>query len=149
MSLSLSPDDEGEWALRARRRRFDRTVAVLSAVALAAGWAVLAWRSPFSTRHFAPLLVAMSTPVMLRHRIGRVAAFEARALTILSVSLAIMTALGLSIADKMQGPSFWSAGGALVEALLLAIVGGVAGMAVIERAPDKGGTDESDIDQPS
>lgn len=137
MKLSIDSDDEGEWAARQRKRRFDRTVSVIAPFGIALIWAVLAWRSPSSTRHFAPFLVAMSTPVMLRHRIGRVAAFEARALTALSTAVAVVTALILSLADKLEGPSFWSAtGGALVEALVAALIGGVAGMAFLEGAKD-------------
>jgi len=138
MTLSIDYEDEGEWARREQKRRFHRTISILAPLGVAAIWAVLAWRSPFSTRHFAPLLVAMSTPVMLRHRIGRVAAFEARSLTLLSTAIAVLTALLLDVAGKLEGPSFWSAGGgALVEALIVAAVGGVAGMAFLERAPTK------------
>lgn len=105
------------------------------AVSIVAGlvWAGLAWRTPTSTFHFAPLIVAVAWPVVARSTGGRA---EARAAVLAAggaVGFALAVGLLLLVADRLQGPTFWGDGGAIVEVVIAALLGGAYGLRVLTR----------------
>lgn len=99
------------------------TVILRSAAAslvLAAVWFALAWRSPGSTHHFAPFVVAaawgyLAVPVDRRSAIAAAAAGVAAA-------LATLTALG--VADRLGGPTLWGTRPSWPELAGFSLLGG-------------------------
>lgn len=71
-------------------------------------WVVLAWNNPSSTYHFAPLIVSVAWPWLSRTTSEPTTARAAW----ISVAGAATLALGaggiLLVADRLQGPTFWS-----------------------------------------
>jgi len=93
-------------------------------------WAVLAWNSPSTTYHLAPLLVAIAIPGMLRlnsegvpPRLLVTAGFTGFALTLAATGI-----LGWS--DRLVGPSLLPFGGAVAEAVVFATGGALIVTAV-------------------
>jgi hypothetical protein len=104
-------------------------VGVLAPVAAALVWAVLAVRTPTSTFHFAPLVVAVVWPVF--GRIGDGGPPAGRESLVVGASggvIAVIAGLGLQAAGKLEGPTFWSESGAIVEVLIFAAVGTLYGL---------------------
>jgi len=95
------------------------------AVALAALWAVLAWNSPSTTYHLAPLLVAGVTPAALLLSDGPLETVLGAGA--IGASLALVTTAGLGMAERLIGPSLLPSGGAVLEAMVFAALGAAAG----------------------
>lgn len=96
-------------------------------------WAVLAWRTPTSTFHFAPLIVAAAWPVVARSYGERHDRPQAGMVAASAAGLAMVTGLVLLAAGRLEGPTFWSDGGAIVEVALAAVLGGAYGFRVLTR----------------
>lgn len=94
-------------------------------------WVVLAWNNPSSTYHFAPLIVATAWPWLTRTNDGP----TTKRATWLSVSGAAALALGagaiLLLANKLQGPTFWSEarqpGQVALEIAIATLLGSILG----------------------
>ena len=116
----------------------------LSAIAVSAVaalfWVLLAWRTPTSTYHFAPIVVALAGPVMANQRSFRLSLASALPLVLAATALAVASLLVLGIADKLRGPTFWSHDGAALEAALFTGVSAFAALALLSfsGAPDPG-----------
>jgi len=94
---------------------------VLATVVLAAVWFTLAWRSPTSTHHFAPLVVAASWGFLADVQSTAAARVAAAA----GVAVAVVTLGGLAIADRLMGPTLWGSRPSWPELLGFAVLGGI------------------------
>jgi hypothetical protein len=92
----------------------------LPAAGFALLWIVVSVAAPGTTFHLAPAIVA-ATPA-LRDPINRIGP------TIGGTLVAGLIAVGLAAAGRLDGPSLLPAGGALLESLLAAAVGGAVGL---------------------
>ena len=108
------------------------------AVALAVLWAVLAWNSPSTTYHLAPLLVAGVAPAALLLDDGRSPWQTALVAGVAGVSLALITTAGLSLGERLIGPSLLPSGGAVVEAVVFASLGAAVGVVAAAAAAVRG-----------
>ncbi len=98
---------------------------VLRPLALTVGlgvlWFILAWRSPSSTHHFAPLVTAGAW--------GFISELRDRRLTITAAVGGVGVALGvlvaLALADRLGGPTLWGARPSWPELTGFAMVGGL------------------------
>jgi len=97
------------------------------AIALAALWAVLAWNSPSTTYHLAPLLVAGVIPAALLLGDERSPAEIVLTAGGIGAALALVTTAGLGLAERLIGPSLLPASGAVMEAVVFAALGAAAG----------------------
>ena len=93
----------------------------LASVALAAVWLLLAWRSPTSTHHFAPLVVAAAWGFFTELS-GPAPARRAAAAGV-SVAVFVLVALGLN--DRLLGPTLWHSRPSWPELLGFAVLGGL------------------------
>jgi hypothetical protein len=94
-------------------------------------WVGLAWRTPTSTFHFAPLIAGAVGPYAAKSRTGAVSPFRALRLASAGMAALAVAIAFLATADRLQGPTFWSADGAEVEAVLFAGLGALAGLAYL------------------
>ncbi len=108
--------------LRSERSGIPTWVGPALATAVAAAvWFVLAWRTPTSTHHFAPLVVAagwgflseLDTPSATRRAAGA------------GVAVALLTLLGLGLNDRLLGPTLWEARPSWPELLGFSLLGGL------------------------
>jgi hypothetical protein len=110
----------------------DRTpvVAIRISLGFALLWALLAAVRPGTTFHLAPLLVAAAVPWVHRvqDRPARPAAYR---LAAVGTGIAAGTSVLLAIAGRLDGPTLLPFGGALEESLVGAVIGGLAGLAVL------------------
>lgn len=98
---------------------------VLAVVFFATVWTVLAFRSPTSTYHFAPLVVGAAWPAVARVIRGVLSAGEATRASIGGlVSVALVT-FDLSILNALQGPGFFGLSPE-AEAMVIGTIGTVA-----------------------
>ena len=102
--------------------------AALSVVA-AAFWVALAWRTPTSTHHFAPFIVAMLWGFIERSTSDDGAL--SRAATgwafLGGIALAIGATALLSVADKLQGPGLYGSVPVIPELVVHSILGAIIG----------------------
>ena len=105
--------------------------AILAALGYAGGlaliWVVAASARPSTTFHLAPLLVAVTLPVVLGSdnaslHFRRLAGGAAG-----GAGLALLITLVLTMADRLQGPSLLPAGGAVTEAVVFSFAGAIGG----------------------
>lgn len=103
-------------------------VATASAIAVSLIWVVLAWRTPTSTFHFAPIIAGAVGPYAAKSTAGSLP--RGRGLQVAAASLAAVTSaiVLLAVADRLQGPTFWSEDGAWIEAAIFALIGAVIGL---------------------
>lgn len=135
-------DDRGKdpplgwvWAYMARTN--PQILAISAAATLAATtlWAVLAWRTPTSTFHFAPIVALAVGPWVARARLGR-HSFRPAVITVAISTLIVLGAVALLASQqRMLGPTFWSEDGALGEAILFAAGAAVAALAWLIAPP--------------
>jgi glutaredoxin len=106
----------------------------LLALAAAAGWFALATRSPTTTYHFAPAIVAAAWPVGRRLRVGRALPLRAALHTALGGALlALIATVFVSTSGALAGPALFALPGPLAETLVSVAVG-VAGATVFALA---------------
>lgn len=103
-------------------------VGVLASVAGAALWLILAWRSPGSTHHFAPLVIAGVWGYLVRNS-GLVQPRPVDRVVMLvgGLAAAIVPLLVLAGADRLQGPPLIAAVPVPVELPLMAVLGAAVG----------------------
>ena len=94
-------------------------------------WVGLSLRTPASTFHFAPLIAGAVGPYAAKSAAGRVPTPLAIQAAAAGVAMVILAILLLVATDRMQGPTFWSAQGAALEALLFTAAGGLGGFALL------------------
>lgn len=99
------------------------------AAAFALLWGVLAWNSPSTTYHIAPLIVAAAVPGILVMADEKV---PTRMLALAGVAgglLALLTTAALGVSDRLIGPSLLPFGGAVTEAFLFTLAAGLVAVA--------------------
>lgn len=123
---------------RASVRRADTSVAVLTglgaSLAVAVLWVLLAFRSPSTTYHFAPIVVTVASPYAARAKAA--GAFTGRrALVIVAAGAAISLAAVVALASTrhLTGPTLWDSGNATTEAIAFTAAGSVCGYWVAWR----------------
>ena len=95
---------------------------------LAGLWVVLAFLRPESTFHLAPILVGFAFPLGHRLRMRQPLAAGQAVASWVGSAINLTVAIGLlTLADKLQGPSLLSFGGAVTEAVVFGAVAAVAG----------------------
>jgi hypothetical protein len=108
-------------------------------VGFAVLWAVLGLATTDVTFHLGPLIVAAAAPLPSRHRrVGW---------AVVGVALAVSVAMLLAATGAMTGPSLLPFGGALLESVVLAIVG--AGMGLVLAGRLSGDTSQNTVGQPT
>ena len=99
-------------------------VAAMISMCIAMVWSGLAWHSPTTTYHLAPILVAASLPIASRLRApGPLARRTAWRNASGGAAIGIVAAVGLDAIDWLRGPTVIDHGSALAESALAAIVG--------------------------
>lgn len=89
-------------------------------------WVGLAIRSPSLTYHFAPIIAGVLWPLSMRSH-GRRSTRDAWTAGAAAAVLVTATSIGLHIADKLEGPTFWNEGPSLTEAIVFAVVAAAFG----------------------
>ena len=104
--------------------------AVLTGLGLGLLWLVLGLATDGTTYHLGPLLVA-AVPALI-YALESSAVTIGRALSLVggAVVLALAISASLSAAGRLAGPSLLPVGGAALEAVVFALLGGLAGAAV-------------------
>ncbi len=98
----------------------------------AAAWALLATRSPTSTHHFAPLVVAVA-PLVFLQTAGRCE---------IDVGAAVGAAVGLgatgalAVSDRLRGPTFIHTRPSWPELVLVVVIGAAGAWIWHRRATD-------------
>jgi len=98
---------------------------------LAAVWLVAAGLNGGTTYHLAPFLVAATLPIVLAFDIDRTV--DMRTLVTGATAggvLALAVTAALAVADKLQGPSILSFGGAATESVVFALAGTATGLVI-------------------
>jgi glutaredoxin len=111
-----------------------RWAPLMTAIGFALAWVLLAARSPTNTYHLAPLLVAAAAAVT--HRGLTQAPVRSRRAIGLAVSglvIAWVTTAVLAWRGMLAGPDVTGGHGAVVESVLLALLGSVLGWWVARR----------------
>ena len=107
------------------------------AAGMALLWALLAWNSPSTTYHFAPLIVAAAVPGALLLGEAKVPGPTLILAGAASGVLALVVTTVLGTADRLIGPSLLPFGGAVAEALVFAAVGVLAATTVTAIASSR------------
>ena len=105
--------------------------ALYLSIGLAVLWAILAFRSPETTYHLGPPLVAVA--VAFSHRSagsGPLSAPAAAGAAVSGLTNALVATAFLSLAGKLEGESLLPFGDATVESLLFALGGAVVGFVI-------------------
>ena len=110
--------------------------AALYGIGLTALWMVLAWLNRGTVYHLAPLLVAAVVPVGLVLSETPGTRSTALGATGLGTGLALAATLVLAVAGRLEGGSLLPSGGAVTEAVVLSLAGGVVGLALGWRRRD-------------
>ena len=105
---------------------------ILGTLLLAVVWFVLAWRSPSSTHHFAPLVIAAAWGFLTD--VGGTAA--ARFAAAAGTAVAVLTLVALAIGDKLMGPTLWGSRPSWPELLGFAVLGGLVTLFRSRRRAD-------------
>lgn len=96
-------------------------------LAVALAWVALAAWRPESTYHLAPLVAAGAWPWLLRRGPLRVAPRDAALGAVAATALTIVVGVGLALVGRLDGPTLWGSGHALVEVVIAAPVGATVG----------------------
>lgn len=97
-------------------------------------WVGLAANNPSLTYHFAPLIVGLAWPIGHRSMVGRAEGRAGWMIAVGALAVALATTLVLWGADRMEGPTFVSDGGAVWEALLFSLAGAAWGHRSVTRS---------------
>ena len=85
-----------------------RLTAPAASLAAALLWVALAWRTPSSTYHFAPLIVAAAWPWVARSS-GSTDETQRRWLPVVGgAAIALAAGAVLLLANRLDGPTLWS-----------------------------------------
>jgi hypothetical protein len=107
-----------------------------ASVACVVLWSFLADRTPTSTFHFAPVLVAAAWVAVEGTTGAGLAARATVKLAAAGVVVAAAATVGLEMADLLRGPVFWQHGPdapVVAEHLLFALIGGLIGALISVR----------------
>jgi len=104
---------------------------LVGSLALAALWFGLAWRSPTSTHHFAPLVIAAAWGFLVDVPTRQSARWAAAA----GVVVAVVTLIGLALSDRLLGPTLWGSRPSWPELLGFAVLGGLLTVVRSRNAP--------------
>lgn len=105
-----------------------------SSVAIAVIWVLLTIWRPTATFHFAPLLVAVAWPYATRVQHGRAAGWAEAAPAVLGgVAVGLLTTAGLTVAGRLDGPTFWGTPGASLESVAMTLLGAALGARTLLR----------------
>lgn len=109
-------------------RRIGRNPYIYVSGAFGALWVLIAWSSPDRSFYLFPLLVAASVPLSYRLIAGRALpiGIAVGAGIAGQFNVFLLSAL-LAIAGKLEGPTILPAGGAVVDAIVLGLVGATVG----------------------
>ena len=88
-------------------------------------WLVAVFVVDGTTFHLAPVIVAAAAPIRFPER-----RFTA---AVVGATIAAAVAILLSLAGRMAGPSLLPIGGALLESVLGAVIGGLLGLVVASQ----------------
>ena len=94
-------------------------------------WIALAWRTPTSTFHFAPLIASAVGPYAAKSAAGPLALRHAIAASAAAATVVAIAITFLLATDRLNGPTFWSADGAGLEATLFGAVGVLIGLVYV------------------
>ena len=100
------------------------------AAALGVVWLVAAGLRPATTYHLAPLLVALTPPLVL---LSGESGFDVRGVVTTAtagVALALGLTLFLTVIDWLRGPSLLPFGAGVAESVVFAFVGGTTGFVI-------------------
>lgn len=97
-------------------------------------WAVLAADNPSLTYHFAPLIVSLAWPIGYRSMVGRAEGRTGPLIAAGALAIALTTTVALWVANRMEGPTFVSDGGAVWEAVLFSLAGAAWGCRSVSRS---------------
>lgn len=108
--------------------RFGRNPYVYVSGAFGAIWVLMAWSRPENSYFMFPVLVGASVPVSYRLIAGRAlpTGFSVGA-GIAGLFNVFLLAGMLAIAGKLEGPTMLSAGGSVVDAIILGAIGAAIG----------------------
>ena len=104
--------------------------AVLTGLGLGLLWLVLGLATDGTTYHLGPLLVAAVPALIYALESSAVTIGKVFSLVGGGVVLALAISASLSAAGRLAGPSLLPVGGAALEAVVFALLGGLAGAAV-------------------
>ncbi len=113
-----------------------RYVGLLWAVVAAVAWGVLAHRTPTSTFHFAPLVVAGVWVIYDGYSEAGVTQRQAVNEAVAGFVVALVATVTLELLDDLSGPVFWQSGPdapVVLEHLLFAAGGAIVGVALALR----------------
>ncbi len=113
------------------------------ALAAAGAWIVLATRTPTSTFHFAPLVVAGAWVVYDGYSVAGITQHRAVNEAAIGFALAALATLLLEVMGNLSGPVFWHEGPdspVVLEHLLFAAGGAVLGFGLAMRRANKAPT---------
>lgn len=103
-------------------------------LAAAGVWLALALSNPNLTYHFAPPVVAAAWPIARRTTAGAMPLRSALVVSGAALATAVATIVALGLSDALEGPTFWSDGGAAWEGLTFATVAALWGLRVSTRS---------------
>lgn len=105
-----------------------------SSVAIAGIWVLLTIWRPTATFHFAPLLVAVAWPYATRVQHGQAAGWaEAVPAVLGGAAVSLLTTAGLTVAGRLDGPTFWGTPGAPLESVAMTLLGAALGARTLLR----------------
>lgn len=111
-----------------------RWAPLMTAIGCALAWVLLASHTPTTTYHLAPLLVAAAAAVTHRGMIYvPVRSGRAIGLAVSGLAIAWITTVALAWRGMLAGPDVTGGHGAVVESLLLGLLGSVLGWWVARR----------------
>ncbi len=109
-------------------RRLRRNPYIYISGVLGAIWVLMAWSRPENNYFMFPILVAAAVPLSYRLIAGRALPIGiAMGAAIAGVFNVFLLAALLGIAGKLDGPTMLPAGGPVVDAIILGVIGGAAG----------------------
>lgn len=105
-----------------------------AAIGFALLWVLLAVRTPTTTYHLAPMLVTAAAPVARRWLVHTpVRSGSAVALAVTGLAIALVTTAALAGQGMLAGPDITGGDGAVMETVLLAVLGAVLGWWLAQR----------------
>ncbi len=113
-----------------------RYLGLLWAVLAAVAWAILAHRTPTSTFHFAPMVVAGVWVIYDGYSEAGVTQRRAVNEALAGFVVALVATITLELLDDLSGPVFWQSGPdspVVLEHLLFAAGGSIAGVVMALR----------------